>query len=47
MGDWLRGHGNVLLDAAVTGLPKGSVAVPLGLKLAHAVDDGVRAVLGL
>lgn len=25
--------GNVLLDAAVTGLPKASVAVPLGLEL--------------
>ena len=56
--------GNVLLDTAVTGLPKDSVAVPLGLELVdrswlgdrvgelpgallHAVDDGVRAVLGL
>jgi mRNA interferase MazF len=56
--------GNVLLDAAVTGLPKASVAVPLGLELVDrawltertgqlppaligAVDDGVRAVLGL
>ena len=56
--------GNVLLDATVTGLPKASVAVPLGLELVDrvwladrtgqlppalisAVDDGVRAVLGL
>lgn len=56
--------GNVLLEATVTGLPKDSVAVPLGLELvdrawladragtlpralADAVDDGVRAVLGL
>ena len=56
--------GNVLLDAAVTGLPKNSVAVPLGLELVErawlaervgqlpralmeAIDDGVRAVLGL
>ena len=56
--------GNVLLDAGVTGLPKASVAVPLGLELVdrawlvdrsgqlspaliHAVDDGIRAVLGL
>lgn len=56
--------GNVLLDAAVTGLPSDSVAVPLGLELvertwlgertgrlpqalAEAIDDGVRAVLGL
>lgn len=55
--------GNVLLDAAVTGLPKDSVAVPLGLELVdrawlddrvgqlpgpliHALDDGIRAVLG-
>lgn len=56
--------GNVLLDSTVTGLPKASVAVPLGLELidrswlgdrvgqlpdalVQAVDDGVRAVLGL
>ena len=56
--------GNVLLDAAVTGLPSDSVAVPLGLELVDrtwlseragwlpralvdAIDDGVRAVLGL
>ena len=56
--------GNVLLDAAVTGLPYDSVAVPLGLELVErtwleeragllpkvlvdAIDDGVRAVLGL
>ena len=56
--------GNVLLDAAVTGLPTDSVAVPLGLELVDrswlgeragrlpralgdAIDDGVRAVLGL
>ena len=56
--------GNVLLDAAVTGLPSDSVAVPLGLELVErawlgertgrlpqvlvdAIDDGVRAVLGL
>jgi mRNA interferase MazF len=56
--------GNVLLDASVTGLPKASVAVPLGLELVdrawlddrvgqlpgalvHALDDGIRAVLGL
>lgn len=56
--------GNVLLDAGVTGLPKASVAVPLGLELVDrawlvdrsgqlppalidAVDDGIRAVLGL
>ncbi|HMS12412.1 MAG TPA: type II toxin-antitoxin system PemK/MazF family toxin [Microthrixaceae bacterium] len=56
--------GNVLLDANVTGLPKDSVAVPLGLELVdrswlddrvgqlpvaliRALDDGIRAVLGL
>lgn len=56
--------GNVLLPAAVTGLPRDSVAVPLGLELIDrsrlvertgqlsrplldAVDDGLRAVLGL
>ncbi len=56
--------GNVLLDAAVTGLPSDSVAVPLGLELVDrtwlservgrlpralvvAIDDGMRAVLGL
>ncbi len=56
--------GNVLLESAVTGLPKDSVAVPLGLELVDrrwlvgrtgqlpqaligAIDDGVRAVLGL
>lgn len=56
--------GNVLLDAAVTGLPKDSVAIPLGLELVDrawlvdrsgaippalldAIDDGLRAVLGL
>ena len=56
--------GNVLLDAAVTGLPADSVAVPLGLELVDrswlgervgrlphalgdAIDDGLRAVLGL
>lgn len=56
--------GNVLLPAAVTGLPQDSVAVPLGLELIdrawlgepvgwvpalllHAIDDGLRAVLGV
>lgn len=56
--------GNVLLDSAVTGLPKDCVAVPLGLELVDrawltdrtgqlppalidAIDDGLRAVLGL
>lgn len=56
--------GNVLLEAAVTGLSRDSVAVPLGLELVDrtwlddrvgqlpdsllgAVDDGVRAVLGI
>lgn len=56
--------GNVLLEAAVTGLPQDSVAVPLGLELVdrswlgdrvgqlpgalvRALDDGLRAVLGL
>lgn len=56
--------GNVLLEAAVTGLPQDSVAVPLGLELVDrswlgervgqlpgalvsALDDGIRAVLGL
>ena len=56
--------GNVLLNAAVTGLPANSVAVPLGLELVDrswlveaagqlpealidAIDDGLRAVLGL
>jgi mRNA interferase MazF len=56
--------GNVLLAGALTGLPKDSVAVPLGLELVDrswlaeriaqlpppivdAIDDGVRAVLGL
>ena len=56
--------GNVLLDAAVTGLPSDSVAVPLGLELVDrswlgelsgrlpqalvdAIDDGLRAVLGV
>jgi mRNA interferase MazF len=56
--------GNVLLESTVTGLPKDSVAVPLGLELVDrtwlvdrtgqlpralvdAIDDGVRAVLGL
>ncbi|MFW2383875.1 MAG: type II toxin-antitoxin system PemK/MazF family toxin [Acidimicrobiales bacterium] len=56
--------GNVLLETAVTGLPRSSVAVPLGLELIDrswlgdrmgqlpaallsAVDNGVRAVLGL
>ena len=56
--------GNVLLESTVTGLPKDSVAVPLGLELVNrvwlvdrtgqlprallgAIDDGVRAVLGL
>lgn len=56
--------GNVLLESAVTGLPRSSVAVPLGLELIDrswlgdrvgqlpaallsALDDGVRAVLGL
>jgi mRNA-degrading endonuclease toxin of MazEF toxin-antitoxin module len=54
----------VLLTAAVTGLAKDSVAVPLGLELIDrtrlaeragklarplrdAIDDGLRAVLGL
>jgi mRNA interferase MazF len=31
--DWADLAGNVLLDPAVTGLPKPSVAVPLGLEL--------------
>jgi mRNA interferase MazF len=56
--------GNVLLPATATGLPKDSVAVPLGLELVDrdvladrsgqlpralldAIDDGLRAVLGL
>lgn len=56
--------GNVLLRAAATGLPRDSVAVPLGLDLVDrawlvevtgqvpatlvdAIDDGIRAVLGL
>ncbi len=56
--------GNVLLGAEVTGLPRDSVAVPLGLELVDrswlvertgllpraltdAIDDGLRAVLGL
>lgn len=56
--------GNVFVAATVTGLPKDSVAVPLGLELVdrtwlvepagqlppallQAIDDGVRAVLGL
>lgn len=56
--------GNVLLGSKVTGLPRDSVAVPLGLELVDrawlvaragqvpqalmdAIDDGVRAVLGL
>ncbi|MCY3806153.1 MAG: type II toxin-antitoxin system PemK/MazF family toxin [bacterium] len=56
--------GNVLLKSAATGLPKDSVAVPLGLELIDrswlteyagklpgalidAIDDGLRAVLGL
>jgi mRNA interferase MazF len=56
--------GNVLLDSGATGLPKDSVAVPLGLELVDrswlaervgqlpgalvdAIDDGLRAVLGL
>ena len=56
--------GNVLLESAATGLPRDSVAVPLGLEvvdrswltdyvgqvpraLADAIDDGLRAVLGL
>ena len=56
--------GNVLLSAAVTGLAKDSVAVPLGVELVDrtwlteragqlprplvaAIDDGLRAVLGL
>ena len=56
--------GNVLLTSVVTGLPKDSVAVPLGLELVdrswltervgqlprplvNAIDDGLRAVLGL
>ena len=56
--------GNVLLTSTATGLPKDSVAVPLGLELidrswltdyvgqlpsalADAIDDGLRAVLGL
>ena len=55
---------NVLLESAATGLPRDSVAVPLGLELvdrswltdyvgrlpralADAIDDGLRAVLGL
>ena len=56
--------GNVLVESSITGLPKDSVAVPLGLELVDrgwlvdrtgqlppalmdAIDDGVRAVLGL
>lgn len=56
--------GNVLLTSAASGLPKDSVAVPLGLELVDrsrlveragqlgrplrdAIDDGLRAVLGL
>ncbi|MCP3939742.1 MAG: type II toxin-antitoxin system PemK/MazF family toxin [Actinomycetia bacterium] len=56
--------GNVLLQSTVTGLPRDSVAVPLGLELVErtwladrsgqlpralidALDDGVRAVLGI
>lgn len=56
--------GNVMLTSVATGLPKVSVAVPLGLELVdrswlgervgqlpgaliNAVDDGIRAVLGL
>ena len=56
--------GNVLLESAATGLPRASVAVPLGFELvdrswltdyvgqvpralADAIDDGLRAVLGL
>ncbi|MDH4280224.1 MAG: type II toxin-antitoxin system PemK/MazF family toxin [Acidimicrobiia bacterium] len=56
--------GNVLLESTVTGLPKDSVAVPLGLELVDrewlvdrtgqlpqalidAIDDGIRAILGL
>lgn len=56
--------GNVLLESSVSGLPKDSVAVPLGLELVDrarlvepagqlpgalvdAIDDGLRAVLGL
>jgi mRNA interferase MazF len=56
--------GNVLVESTLTGLPKDSVAVPLGLELVDrtslvdrtgqlpralmdAIDDGVRAVLGL
>ena len=56
--------GNVLLESAATGLPRDSVAVPLGLELvdrswltdhvgqvpralADAIDDGLRAVLGM
>ena len=56
--------GNVLLESSATGLPRDSVAVPLGLELidrswltdqagqlpralADAIDDGLRAVLGL
>lgn len=35
--------GNVLLDAAVTGLPKPSVAVPLGLELVDRSWLGDRA----
>ncbi|MXZ06932.1 MAG: type II toxin-antitoxin system PemK/MazF family toxin [Acidimicrobiia bacterium] len=54
----------MLLESAATGLPRDSVAVPLGLELvdrswltdyvgrlpralADAIDDGLRAVLGL
>jgi mRNA-degrading endonuclease toxin of MazEF toxin-antitoxin module len=56
--------GNVLLKATLTGLPRDSVAVPLGLELVDrswlaerigqlpqllvdAIDDGIRAILGL
>jgi len=56
--------GNLLLEAAVTGLSRDSVAVPVGLELVdrawlgdrvgqlpgpliHALDEGIRAVLGL
>ena len=58
------GAGNVFLSSAATGLPRDSVAVPLGLELVDrsnlgeftgklpqvlvdAIDDGIRAVLGL
>jgi mRNA interferase MazF len=56
--------GNVLLEPEATGLPRASVAVPIGLELVdrgwlgehvgqlpvalvRAIDDGLRAILGV